>query len=65
MDEIILIALRAKEASRKLAAADPEKKNTALTLMAEALQNNSERILEANKKDVEAAKSSCRVYGRA
>jgi glutamate-5-semialdehyde dehydrogenase len=57
MDEIVLVALRAKEASRKLAAIPAERKNTALTLMAEALQNNKERILEANRKDVEAAKS--------
>lgn len=57
MDEIVLVALRAKEASRKLAAVPAERKNTALTLMAEALQNNKERILEANKKDVEHAKS--------
>jgi len=57
MDEIVLIALRAKEASRKLAAADPERRNTALTLMAEALQNSKERILEANRKDIENAKS--------
>ncbi|MDA4129424.1 MAG: glutamate-5-semialdehyde dehydrogenase [Thaumarchaeota archaeon] len=54
---LIDIGKRAKAASLELAQLPTEKKNGALQKMAIALENNSERILAANRKDVESAKS--------
>jgi glutamate-5-semialdehyde dehydrogenase len=48
----------AKAASRALAVASPETKNAALAAMASALENNTEAILAANRKDMEAAKGN-------
>jgi glutamate-5-semialdehyde dehydrogenase len=48
----------AKAASRALAVAPPETKNAALAAMASALENNTEAILAANRKDMEAAKGN-------
>lgn len=49
---------RAKQAGRILAQMDTIKKNEILTVMAEALLKEEARILEANRKDVEAAAKS-------
>ncbi len=51
------IAAQAKEAALVLARASTDLKNRALERMAAALENNVEPILEANKKDLEYAKS--------
>src|SRR5271167_307875 len=48
----------AKAASRRLAIATLEEKNTALKAAAKALRIATPRILEANAKDVEAAKAA-------
>lgn len=49
-------ARRAKEASRKLACVSAEDRNAALAAMADALLARQEEILEANAKEVAAAK---------
>jgi len=57
MNDLILnMCKKAKEASYRLAKIPPETKNHALHNMAEALQKNAAKILEANKKDVEASR---------
>lgn len=53
--EVTEIGKRAKAASRIMATMSTERKNDALTSMAEALIANSERIMAANEKDIEAA----------
>ncbi|RUP07936.1 glutamate-5-semialdehyde dehydrogenase [Hyphomicrobium sp.] len=50
----------AKAASRRLAIATPEEKNNALKAAAKALRAAAPKILEANVKDVEAAKAAGR-----
>lgn len=50
------ICSRAKEAAVRLAGLSTEDKDAALRRMADALEENSSLILEANKKDVNAAK---------
>ena len=47
--------IEAKKASIILASVSTEKKNEALEAMAQALDNNRDKILEANQKDIEAA----------
>jgi len=54
---IIEICKKAKAASVKMAQLTADAKNTALCRMANALEANAEKILMANKADVEAAKS--------
>jgi glutamate-5-semialdehyde dehydrogenase len=51
------ICKKAKDASIQLAKASSEQKNTALCNMADQLEKNCSQILEANKKDVEAARA--------
>jgi glutamate-5-semialdehyde dehydrogenase len=51
------ICQRAKAASVEMAKLSADAKNTALCKMANALEANAERILSANKTDVEAAKA--------
>jgi glutamate-5-semialdehyde dehydrogenase len=51
------ICQRAKRASVEMAKLSAEAKNTALCRMANALEANAEKILAANKTDVEAAKA--------
>jgi glutamate-5-semialdehyde dehydrogenase len=51
------ICQRAKAASIQMAELSAEAKNTALCRMANGLEANAEKILEANKADVEAAKA--------
>ncbi len=50
------ILTAAREAKRAMAAADTETKNNALKLMAEALLESTEEILEANQKDMDDAR---------
>ncbi|MET0431000.1 MAG: glutamate-5-semialdehyde dehydrogenase [Hyphomicrobium sp.] len=50
----------AKAASRRLAIATPEEKNTALKAAAKALHAATPKLLEANAKDIEAAKAAGR-----
>jgi glutamate-5-semialdehyde dehydrogenase len=51
------ICKKAKTASTQLAQASAEQKNKALCSMADHLEKNCTQILEANKKDVEAARA--------
>jgi len=51
------ICKKAKVASMQLAQLQTEEKNDALEKMAKALETNIDKILEANKKDVDAAKA--------
>jgi glutamate-5-semialdehyde dehydrogenase len=51
------LCLKAKAASVEMAKLSAEAKNAALCSMAKALEANAERILAANKSDVEAAKA--------
>lgn len=48
----------AKAAVSVMAALDTDKKNSAIFAMADAVQNNTDKILAANKLDIEAARSS-------
>jgi glutamate-5-semialdehyde dehydrogenase len=50
------ICIKAKAAATEMAKLTAEQKNTALCRMADALENNVQKILDANKLDVEAAK---------
>jgi glutamate-5-semialdehyde dehydrogenase len=54
---ILGLAKRAKAASVGLARLSTETKNRALLRMADALEENADDILEANKKDVDAARA--------
>ena len=51
------ICKKAKAASVEMAKLSADAKNTALCRMANALEANAEKILAANKADVEAAKA--------
>jgi len=51
------ICKKAKTASTQLAKASTEQKNKALCNMADAIEKNSTEILQANQKDVEAARA--------
>ena len=53
---ILEICKKAKRASAQLAKASAEQKNNALIRMADSLEKSCNEILEANKKDVEAAR---------
>lgn len=53
---ILEICKKAKTASAQLAQASDEQKNKALNSMADVLEKSSQKILEANQKDVEAAR---------
>ncbi|MFA9271974.1 MAG: glutamate-5-semialdehyde dehydrogenase [Baekduiaceae bacterium] len=52
------VCLRAREASRTLAALDTATKNAALTAIADALIARTDEILEANARDLEAGRES-------
>ncbi|MGB2079995.1 MAG: gamma-glutamyl-phosphate reductase, partial [Vibrio sp.] len=54
--ELIEMGKAAKQASFTLAVTSTATKNYALTLIADALEANSDKILEANAKDLDAAK---------
>jgi glutamate-5-semialdehyde dehydrogenase len=49
-------AIRAKEASRRLAGISTEKKNACLVRIADLLKKETDRLLEENKKDVDTAR---------
>jgi len=57
MVSMIEMGKRAKAASFELAKLPTETKNKALMAMADALEKNAEEIIEANQRDVEAAKA--------
>ncbi len=56
MREVELMGKRAKAASRKLAALGTNVKNSALEAMASSLKDSRDRIMEANKRDIEKSK---------
>jgi glutamate-5-semialdehyde dehydrogenase len=55
-EELRVKGERAREASYKLTTVTTEVKNNALLAMADALENNEEKILEANAQDMEAGR---------
>ena len=55
-DEAMRLGKQAKSAARRLASLSSEEKNRALGLMADKLEAQCERLLEENKKDLEAAR---------
>jgi glutamate-5-semialdehyde dehydrogenase len=57
-DEIEALCNDAQAAAAKLALASTEQKNAALLKIAEALRENSETIVNENKRDLEAAESN-------
>ncbi len=54
----VILCEKAKEASRELGKISDEKINTALLFMAENLIKNTDKILEENEKDLNAAKET-------
>ncbi len=58
MQDIQTILANAKRASRSLSVLDTDTKNEALRAIAKAIVENADKILEANKIDVENAKGS-------
>lgn len=56
--DALLLGKKAKEASRRLAPVSSAEKDKALSLMANRLEAQSERILKENKKDLELAKKA-------
>ncbi|NYE57231.1 glutamate-5-semialdehyde dehydrogenase [Carboxydothermus ferrireducens] len=56
MDEVLNLAKKAKEASKKLAQLSTEQKNRALLKIAQYLEENMEKILTENQKDLAEAK---------
>ncbi len=56
MNSLTDLGIKAKEASLSLSMASSELKNKALTSIAQALKENFSEIVEANKKDISAAK---------
>ncbi|GAV26409.1 gamma-glutamyl-phosphate reductase [Carboxydothermus islandicus] len=56
MDEVLSLAKKAKEASKKLANLSTEQKNRALLKIARYLEENMEKILAENQKDLAEAK---------
>ncbi|HEX9094453.1 MAG TPA: glutamate-5-semialdehyde dehydrogenase [Coriobacteriia bacterium] len=57
MSEVMDLAIKAKEASRKLAATSTQQRNRALLAMSHALMAKQDDILQANGRDLEAARS--------
>ena len=57
-ETIVQLALAARAASLKAAVLSTEKKNAALQRLAELLLQNSDAILETNKKDIKAAQAN-------
>ncbi|MER2063092.1 MAG: gamma-glutamyl-phosphate reductase, partial [Alkalibacterium sp.] len=58
METLNELGKKAKQAERQLAQASSKAKNEALLLMAEGLLNDTDKIIEANKLDTEAAKAN-------
>ncbi len=57
-EEVEFLCNNAKEASASIALASTEQKNAALLKIAEILGDKSEAVIEANKKDLEAAEEN-------
>ncbi len=55
--DVLTICQQAKQASRKLMGASPEQKNTALTVLAQLLDEQRLDIFAANAKDMQAAQA--------
>jgi len=55
MFSILDMAKQAREAARQLAAASLAQRNSALLAIADRIEKNQERIMEANRRDVETA----------
>jgi glutamate-5-semialdehyde dehydrogenase len=55
-DEAVAIGIRAKHAARRLAQISADEKNRVLLRMADALSEQQARLLDANQKDLEAAR---------
>ncbi|MBU1260134.1 MAG: glutamate-5-semialdehyde dehydrogenase [Planctomycetes bacterium] len=53
--DLTILAQSAKKASARLSAVSAEKKNSALKSIAQALQQNAAKIIEANKQDMDKA----------
>ena len=64
MSAVRELALRAKEAARRLAVLSTDEKNALLLAMADQLVARRDEILEANRKDVEAGKAGSRERGK-
>lgn len=58
MTETEILGLNAKQAEKTLAVAGTEKKNKALSLMAEKLRENTDKILQANAVDMSNAENN-------
>lgn len=58
MNTLIELGKQAKKASYLLSQATTKEKNNALIVMAEALRKHKEKIIDANKKDVDAAQDN-------
>ena len=58
MDNLITMAESVREASRKLALENSDKKNAALAAMADALIARKDYILEANARDIERGRAN-------
>jgi len=56
--DLNLLGQRARTAARQLARATTEQKNAALYAIADALDANSERILVANRQDIEEGRTN-------
>ena len=57
-NEVEILAKNAKKASRSLALASEKDKNELLLKLSELLRKNSEKIIEANKKDLALAEEN-------
>ncbi|MDH4139781.1 MAG: glutamate-5-semialdehyde dehydrogenase [Coriobacteriia bacterium] len=57
MSEVMTLANRAREAAQRLGTTSTEQRNRALLAMAHALTHKQDEVLEANAKDMEAAKA--------
>ena len=58
MSDLVLFGQQAKAASQKLALLDTTHKNQLLEKMADAIEKNSQLILNANAKDLAKAKEN-------
>ena len=58
MNSLIDLGIKAKQAAKALNMADSQLKNKALTAICEALKTHCDKIIEANKKDVDLAREN-------
>lgn len=56
MSEVLTLAKRAREAAQRLATTSSEQRNRALLAMSHALTHNQDEILDANTRDMDAAR---------